>query len=127
KQALQNGAGIVDIINDNLGKAPAEIRALLKEKFPGLDEAKLENVVKQVCEMFNLPVTTLDEGITAIQAHIDKFDEAKWAVLSHSIASAFSILFAPPETKVKVFVSLIEYVYQRWFKKALPDTDDDND
>jgi hypothetical protein len=117
--ALQNGSGIVDLINTMLDKTPEEIRAVIQAKYPNIDEKALESGLFQVANTFGLQgVANLDEAIAAIQKHLSSLDGKVWAVASHAAASALAIIFAPVETKVSAIVSLIEWVYQTFIKKA---------
>lgn len=120
KAALLHGAGVVDLINTNLDKTPAELRDLIKNKFPDIDEAKLEDVIFQLTTSFKLlpeNIKSFDDCIVALQGYFKGLSGKEWAWASHSAGSLISILFAPKETKFAAIASLIEYVYQHLVKK----------
>lgn len=117
--ALQEGTGLVAIINENLDKAPAEIRALIQQKFPGIDEPKLEAALFAIIEHYRLfRASNLDEAIQFVQSFLKSREDKEWAIASHSIAAIVTALFAPKETKASIIVSLLEFVYQTFIKKA---------
>lgn len=119
KAALQQGTGLVAIINDNLTLAPAEVRALIQKAFPDLDEVKLETALFEVARSFNTTgLQDLDGAILVLQDHLTRLDGKAWAVASHAAAALLSVLFAPADTKVATIVSLIEWVYQHFIKKS---------
>lgn len=120
KAALLHGSGIIDIINASLDKTPTEIRELITEKYPDIPEPLLESGLFALAHAFKLvPASnSLEDVIEAIKNHLKSFEKGKtWAVISHSLASALSVIFSPPETKVAAVVSLIEYVFQHLIKK----------
>lgn len=119
KAALLHGSGIIDIINASLDKTPAEIRELITTKYPDIPEALLESGLFALAHSFKLvPASnSLEDVIEAIKNHLKSLEGKTWAVISHSLASALSVIFSPPETKVAAIVSLIEYVFQHLIKK----------
>jgi hypothetical protein len=120
RAALQDGTGLVELINANLEKTPKQIRQLIAEKFPTLSSEKLELALFDIAQSFNLTkADSIEDIIASIQAWLNGLEGQSWAYVSHALASAFSILFAPPETKLKTIVSLIEWVFQKFIKKAV--------
>lgn len=119
KDALLHGTGIIDILNTEIGKTPAELRALILSKYPDLDETKLEEGLFRLIHVFKLlpDSNNIDDVITAIQSHLKSLEGKEWATFSHAASSLLAALFSGPETKVASIVSLIEYVYQHFFKK----------
>ena len=117
--ALQQGTGLVNLINKMLDKTPAEIRAAITAAYPTLDEATLEASLFQLAKTFGLNgVNNLDEAIIAIQKYLSSLQGTGWTIASHAAASALAILFAPPTAKIPVILSLIEWVYQHFIKKS---------
>lgn len=119
KDALQSGVGLIAILNENIEKAPAEVRLLIQAKFPKLNEQALETGLFSVAQSFGITqFSNLEEAIVAVQGHLNSLEGKAWAVASHSAAALLSVLFAPTETKVAAIVSLLEWVYQHFIKKA---------
>jgi hypothetical protein len=126
--ALQQGSGLVAIINNMITATPAEVRAAIQAKFPELDEKKLEEGLFGVAKAFHITeLTSLDDVIVAIQKHLESLQGNLWEVASHAAASALAIIFAPPETKFAAIASLLEWVYQHFIKKSIPDTSHPNE
>lgn len=119
QQAILTGSGLVDVINDTLDKLPNEVVQLIESKFPEIK--KYEGVLAEVSELFGLelPSDDLLGFVVAMRGKIDVIDGPKWAVFSHSISAAISILVAPKGTKLAQVVSVIEWAYQVFFKKSI--------
>lgn len=120
KAAILHGAGIVDIFNSMLDSSAAEVRKAIQDKFPDLDESKLETGLFGLAHSFNLAtdVSNLDDAITKIQGYLKGLEGKQWAGMSNAAANVVSIFISPPEMKVAAIVSLTEYVYQTFIKKA---------
>lgn len=119
QEALKNGSGIIALINTELGKTPAEVRASIKEQFPNLDEATLETSLFQIAHAFNLTpkVGNLEDCIYLLQTYLSLQKGNTWDGITHAAASLLAIFLAPAGTKFAAVSSLIEYVYQHFFKK----------
>jgi len=119
KDALQQGSGIFDIINTEVDKTPAEIRALIIAKYPTLDEAKMEAGLFEVAHTFNLLVeaNNFDDLITKLKAFLASQQGAKWAAVVQSMANIAAIIFAPEGTIFAKVGMIMEYVYQHFIKK----------
>lgn len=117
--ALVNGSGIVDIINSMLTAEAADVRKAIQEKFPNIDEQRLEQGLFAVANSLNLTgFTSVDDCIAALQKHFAGLTGKVWEGASHGAAGILAILFAPPETKFAAIASLLEWVYQHFIKKA---------
>jgi hypothetical protein len=115
---LQQGTGLLALINQATATTAADIRAAIQQKFPNMDEATLEAAVFKLANSFHLTnVTDIDSGLEAIKTYLSGLTGKAWAEASHIGGFALSILFAPPDTKVGIVVSLIEWVYQTFFHK----------
>lgn len=119
KDSFTYGVGFAEILKTSLGQGPATIREMAIKKYPKLDLQKMESILQQMLQFFNIKYTTIDDGIEALQTHISSMDGKAWAIAEHTLGSLFSVLYAPPETKVKTVVSLIEWFYQKFFKKSV--------
>lgn len=117
--ALLHGSGIIDILNTEVGKTPAEIRALIIQRFPDLDEAKLEAGLIATAHAFNLAVdiNSIEDVIAQLQAYLSSLHGNIWESISHGVAGLLAVLFSPSDTKFAAIGSLVEYVYQTFFKK----------
>ena len=117
--ALQNGTGLINLINAMTTNTPAEIRAAIQKEFPSLDEAQLESALFSIAKTLGLGTYgSVDDVINALRARLASLDGKEWATMSHLAASALSIAFAPKESKIAVITTLIEWVYQHFVKKA---------
>lgn len=124
QQALKDGSGMIDFINKRLDTLPGNLRAELIAQFPNQDIAKIEKTAFDVGEAFGLikagEASSLEDLIIKLQAFLKAKKEKGgkfWAHASFSLASLFAILFGPPEAKVSVVTSLLEYVYHKFIKK----------
>jgi hypothetical protein len=134
QQALISGSGIVAIFNDMLLDAPEAIRKAIAERFPELDEPKLESALFELASHFGISFSptegspqNLEDLIILIQTYLLKQKNKNgklWAIASHGAASVLAVLFAPPETKVASVVSLLEWVYQEFVKKSTKEAPD---
>ena len=121
QEALQQGAGLVAIINSNLDAAPEKVKELIQAQYPELDVAKLEEALFNVAQSFGVTdLSDLDEAIMVIQNHLNSLEGKAWAIASHTAASVIAIAFGPKESKVATFLMLITWVYHTFIKK---DTD----
>ncbi len=118
KDALQQGSGIFDIINTEVDKTPAEIRALIIAKYPNLDEAKMEAGLFEVAHTFNLLVedNNFDDLITKLKAFLATQEGSKWEGVIQSMANILTIVFSPTTVFAKIGM-LMEYVYRKFIKK----------
>lgn len=123
KLALAQGVGLVDILNQYVGQSPAAVRQAIQAKFPDVSVPVMEALLFKLAATFGLKdIASLDDAIVLVQKHLTETkanDSKLWASISHGAAATLSILFAPPETKFGAIISFIEFVYQKFFKKAL--------
>lgn len=118
QQALQNGSGLLAIINQATVNTGAEIREAIQKRFPNMDAATLEDAAFKLAKTFNITsANNVDEALEQIKAYLSSLSGKAWAEASHIGSVAISILFAPNNTKVGIIVSLIEWVYQTFFHK----------
>lgn len=121
QNALLHGSAVVDTINNNVDAAPDFIIEILQKRFPDLTKEKLHEGLAKVATALKLAeennTDDLETLIKNIQVYLGGLKGKIWAAISHSIASIFSIVVAPPETKFAVVSSLIEYVYHHYIKK----------
>lgn len=116
--AIQNGSGLVALINSMTESTPVEIRAAIQKQFPNLDEKKLEDAIFHLAQAFGLTsASNIDEEIEAIKKYLSELQGKAWATASHIGASVLAVFFAPADTKVGVLFSLIEWAYHKFFKK----------
>lgn len=122
QESVMTGSGLIDVINDNLETVPDELRKKVYEKFPVAKE--LEPIFYQVANLFGLNVSTesADDFIDSVQAKLSSLkttNPQEWAIASHSYAAAISLLISPKGTKLSQVVSVLEMVYQKFFKKSI--------
>jgi len=119
KAALLHGSGIIDIINSMLSNTPDEIRAAIKTTFPDVDEAALETGLFAIAHGFNLlpAENNLNDCIAKLQAYLSAQQGNTWSAISNGAAQLLAVILAPAGTKFGAIASLMEYVYQTFFKK----------
>lgn len=121
QNAMLQASSIVETINTNIDGTPAFIIEILRKKFPGLTVEKLHEYTGKVAAALKLGQELNDPDletlIVHLQAYLGSLKGKVWAAMSHTIASLFAIVAAPPETKFAIISSLMEYVYQHLIKK----------
>lgn len=125
RDALTQGSSIVDIINRNMQTAPEFVIELIQKAHPSLDRLSILAALRAVADALNIAEDIVEkdelpEVLQAIQKHLEKVKSdrsALWAGLSSLAAQVIALAFAPKGTKWATFVTLIEFVYQRFIKK----------
>lgn len=125
RDALLQGSSIVDIINRNAKESPDFVIELIQKAHPSLDRPTILAALKAVAEALNVAndiveKDELEEVLKTVQGHLEKVKEERsafWAGLSSLAAQVIAFAFAPKGTKWATFVTLIEFVYQRFIKK----------
>lgn len=118
--ALQNGSGVVAVINSMLAAEAADVRAAIHEKFPGIDEMVLENGLFALAKAFGITnYNNIDECIAALQKYFAQLQGNTWDAINHGAASLLAVLFAPANTKFAAIASLLEYVYRRYIRPSI--------
>lgn len=119
QNAILHGSGVLDILNTETGKLPAEVRAAITKKFPDLDEATLEKGLFELAHTFGLlpKENDLDDCITLLQTYLSSQQGVKWAAVIQSAANILAIIVAPAGTIFAKIGMLMEYAYQTFFKK----------
>lgn len=119
KASLQNGAGVMTFISQEIGKQPDIVRKAILEEFPNLDETKLETGLYTIAKALNLSpeANNLDDTIAKLQAHFNSLHGSVWDGIVQTAAYIFSVVIAPPGARVSKFIDIIRYVYLAFFKK----------
>ena len=119
KEALKHGSGVMALITQELGKTPAEIRYLILTQFPDLDVPKLEAGLFQIAHSFNLlpKENDLEDIIGKLQTYLESLNGNFWDGITQAAANILAVFMAPAGTKFAAVASLMEYVYQTFFKK----------
>ena len=119
KDALIHGSGVLDFINKEIGKLPEEIEAGLLTTFPDLNVESLKAGLFAICKALNIQVdeNSLPDMIAKLQAHITSLQGNTWDAIMNGAANILAIFLAPANTKFAAVASLMEYVYQTFFKK----------
>lgn len=121
QEALKQGSGITQILKITIGKAPAEVRALIAKTFPELDEVTVEKILYQVAHAFNIEVRSndLDGTISTIQTYLSLPHGNLWDGIMHGLAVLFSLAFSKDSTADKIGM-VMEYVFKKYvFKKIV--------
>lgn len=119
QDALLHGSGVIEFINSNVGELPENIEAGILEKFPDLDTEALKAGLLAISKAFNLPVdeNSLPDIIKKIQNYLSSLHGNVWDAIVQGAANILAIFLAPKETKFAAISSLMEFVYQKFFKK----------
>lgn len=119
QRALLHGSGVMDFITSQVDAIPSDIQAAILEKFPDLDIASLTSGLLAVAKGFNLPVdgNSLPDIIAKIQAYLKSLEGNVWDAIVQGAANIVAIFLAPAGTKFGAIASLMEYVYQTFFRK----------
>lgn len=119
KLALQNGAGIMTFISQEVGKGPDIIRQEILQEFPNLDEATLENGLYMIARDLNLSpnANNLNDTIAKLQYHFTSLKGTAWDAIVQAAAAIFSVFVAPPGSQLQAAFNLVQYVYLTFFKK----------
>lgn len=119
QQALLHGSGVLDFINSQVDAVPEDIEAGLLKEFPDLDIDKLKIGLLAVAQGFNLQVdaNSVTDIIQKIKDYLTSLHGNVWDAITQGAANIIAIFLAPADTKFGAIASLMEYVYQTFFKK----------
>ncbi len=119
QDSIVNGSGIVSLINDMIGEAPAKIREAIIAKYPDVDVAKLEAGLFEIVHALGLlpNAKDLEYLISVLQDYLKNKTGKFWADASRSLSSLVALIFAPAGTKFEAIASLIGAVYHWLIKK----------
>lgn len=113
QSALKNGSGVLKVINDNIDKAPEEIKQIIEEKYP---EVPLETIA-ELAAHFNLIVgDKVEDAIAALQEWLKSKEGTVWENAMNIAAQTLSFFLSGKEGRPGIFAALMEKVY-RWFIK----------
>lgn len=119
QNALQHGSGILSVINSDLTAVPADVIASIQAKFPDVNVKDLQAGLFKIVHTFGLAAdeNSLEDIIVKLQTYLSSVKGSEWEGISSMAAQILSIFFAPAGTQFGKIVMLIEYVYQRFFRK----------
>lgn len=121
KKAMEQGSGIIELINGHVDQAPDFVFDLIQKKYPELTRDKIHEVLTLAGRELNLidEVTQPDltQTIQALQKYLDQKQGKFWATASSLLAQLLAIVLAPSGTKFATVSSLMEFVYQKFVKK----------
>jgi hypothetical protein len=119
QKALIHGSGVMEFISSQIGELPENIQAGILVKFPDINIELLKAGLIAISKGFNLKVdeNSVPDLIAKIQDHLHSLEGDTWNAIIRGAAELIAIFLAPKGTKFGAFTSLIEYVYQTFFKK----------
>lgn len=119
QDALIHGSGVMDFINSQVGELPENIEAAILEKFPDLNIDSLKSGLLAVAKGFKLNVdeNSLADIIAKIQGYLKSLEGNVWNAIVQGAANIVAVFLAPAGTKFGAIASLMEYVYQTFFRK----------
>lgn len=116
KKAGVWASGIIALLNANLNALPAEVIALLQQKFPDLSldvvHGFLDNLRIKLDNLQSEIPLTLEDAITWGQTFFLKHvhDDSAWAIIRTTATNLLAIMFSP-ETTVEKFIEVGLYIY----------------
>jgi len=116
KNALVQGSGIVQVINENLQATPQFILDLIKNKFPNIDIEKVKEIIQEVAldvkGAESIPGEDIHTTLENLQKYFAALGDKEWQMQASVIAQKLAALFAPGNTPYAIIVMFIEYAYQ---------------
>lgn len=123
QSAMLTASSIINIFNQYLSGAPADILDNIKKDFPALEDPALKSIFNTISvdlgigESLNNPdLLTTVLGIQKVLIDKKTADGTAWAKASHTGYLAISAYLAPPGTKFAALVAFAEYVYHDLIK-----------
>lgn len=120
QEAMEKGSKILEIINDNVDKAPEFVIDAI-ERTTGVTKDKLSNGLKQVSDGLNIAKDIEDDSLETtvknLQVYLESLQGGVWAGISSFSAKLLAFAFAPKGTKWATLEMLGEFVYQKIVKK----------
>ena len=119
QDALLHGSGVMEFINTQVDALPEDVEAAILEKFPDLNIDSLKVGLLAVAKGFKLDVdeNSLHDIVSKIQAYLKSLEGNVWNAIVNGAANIVAVFLAPAGTKFGAIASLMEYVYQTFFKK----------
>jgi hypothetical protein len=119
QDALLHGSGVMEFINTQVDALPEDVEAAILEKFPDLNMDSLKAGLLAVAKGFKLDVdeNSLHDIVSKIQAYLKSLEGNVWNAIVNGAANIVAVFLAPAGTKFGAIASLMEYVYQTFFKK----------
>lgn len=119
QDALLHGSGVMEFINTQVDALPEDVEAAILEKFPDLNIDSLKAGLLAVAKGFKLDVdeNSLHDIVSKIQAYLKSLEGNVWNAIVNGAANIVAVFLAPAGTKFGAIASLMEYVYQTFFKK----------
>jgi len=120
QNALLDGSGVVNIINQNLQATPQEVFDLISQKFPGLTKEKLAEGLAKVTDGLKIAQDTQNPDLLTtiknLQTFLSGLQGKFWESASSIAAQVLSTVLSPDETPFAKISMLIEYVYRKKIK-----------
>lgn len=119
QESVKHGSGIIAILNEEIGKAPADLRKLITEKFPDLSEPDAERGIFDLAHMLNLvhKENDFDDATLVIQNYLTSHIGVKWEGVSKMAASFLGIILNPTLTVFAKIELAAEFAYDTFFRK----------
>lgn len=119
QDVLLHGSGVMEFINTQVDALPEDVEAAILEKFPDLNMDSLKVGLLAVAKGFKLDVdeNSLHDIVSKIQAYLKSLEGNVWNAIVNGAANIIAVFLAPAGTKFGAIASLMEYVYQTFFKK----------
>lgn len=121
QKALMYGSDVIDTINNYLDQTPDFIIDIIAKKYPELDRAHLQAALAEASKDLKIAEGVNNDDLETIiknlQSYMAGLKGQAWAKISNFLAQGIAIFTAPAGTKFGMITSLIEFVYQTFFKK----------
>lgn len=120
QDALLYGSGVIDTINKYTDETPLFVWDIIQKKFPKLDKDHLLKALKSASVELKIAQEVNDDDLETVignlQAYLASLEGTVWAKISEALAKGIAIFTAPPATKWAAIASMMEFVYQTFFK-----------
>jgi hypothetical protein len=120
QNALIQGSGVINVINQNLQSTPQQVFDLISQKFPDLTKDKLTAGLAKVTEGLKVAEDTANpDALTTIknlQTYFSGLQGKFWQGAASTTSQILSIAFSPDETPFAKVAMFIEYVYRKKIK-----------
>lgn len=126
KKAGVWSSGAIAVVNANLDAIPADVIAILKQKFPDLPldnlHGFLDDLRNKVDNLQSEIPLTLEDAIAWAQAYLGqhKGDHSTWAVISTTAVNLLATFFSPA-TAIEKFIAAGLFIYHAIVKPHVED------
>lgn len=120
QNALIQGSGVINVINQNLQSTPQQVFDLISTKFPDLTKDKLTAGLAKVTAGLKVAQDVANPDVLTtiqnLQTYFSGLQGKFWEGAASTTSQLLSIAFSPDETPFAKIAMFIEYVYRKKIK-----------